>query len=99
MTKTVEDDRTEAELKAGTHTWLVVGTDKFMSGWGGAEGGQSVAAWATDATRIHAVEAWVRSRPEMRHVRIILDSKHKWRPRRFAHYHVYAVRDGHPSLR
>ncbi len=54
------DDRTEA----ATHRWLVIGTDSFLSGWGEAEGGASVAAWACRPEDRAAVLAWVRSRGE-----------------------------------
>lgn len=38
------DDRTDEQKK--THVWGVVAKDKFMSGWGGAEGGASRCSWA-----------------------------------------------------
>ena len=38
------DDRTPEQKKS--HSWLVIGTDSFMSGWGKASGGKSYAAWA-----------------------------------------------------
>ena len=40
----IKDDRTEEEKRS--HAILVIGTDKFMSGWGLAKGGLSYAAWA-----------------------------------------------------
>lgn len=38
---TIEDDRTD-DQKA-THKFGIAATDRFMSGWGGARGGSSVA--------------------------------------------------------
>jgi hypothetical protein len=40
----INDRRTDAQKK--THHYFVVGTDRFLSGWGEAEGGASYAAWA-----------------------------------------------------
>ena len=66
------DDRTQDEL--ATHRWLIVGTDSFLSGWGEAEGGTSVAAWACRPEDRLAVLAWVRSRGEMKRVREVAES-------------------------
>lgn len=81
-----QDDRTDAERK--THAHAVVMTDDFMSGWGGATGGASVAAWACRAADISTVEQWVRNRKEARRVRVVLLKT--WRPKA-AHVHVYVV--------
>ena len=62
-----QDDRTAAQLE--THTWLVVGTDKFMSGWGEARGGTSVAAWACLPEDRKEVLEWVERRNDMKRVR------------------------------
>lgn len=60
-----EDDRTLEQL--ATHRWGVVAKDKFMSGWGRADGGASRCAWAVkDGLNLDRVENWVRSRKEMR---------------------------------
>jgi hypothetical protein len=79
-----QDDRTPEQR--ATHTWAVAATDRFMSGWGGAKGGVSVAAWACPFAELRQVEDYVRSRSEMKRVRVVkLDA---WRPRA-AHVHVY----------
>ena len=94
---TYEDDRTEEEKSA--RRWLVVMTDSFMSGWGGAAGGASVCAWAcTDSREAATVERWVRSRGDARRVRTVIDGPRRYRPRNAAHFHVYVPRDGHPAL-
>jgi hypothetical protein len=62
-----EDDRTPEQL--ASHYWLIVGTDRFMSGWGGARGGASVAAWACKPEHSDKVARWVESREDMRRVR------------------------------
>lgn len=94
------DDRTEAEL--ATHRWLVVGTDSFLSGWGQAEGGTSVAAWACRPEDRAAVLAWVRSRGDMKRVREVAESGSgtRYQPRGAGvrHFHVYCVRPGHRAL-
>lgn len=88
----IEDDRTEAQRR--THTILVVMTDSFLSGWGRAQGGASVAAWACDSTENFLdAEKWVRSRSDAKRVRICYDSPRRYRPRHAAHFHVY-VWDG-----
>lgn len=94
---TFEDDRSEAQK--ATHVWLVIGTDSFMSGWGGAEGGTSYAVWACEtSTQAAVVERWVRGRSEMKRVRVVCERQRKWRPRGPGHAHVYVVKPGHPSL-
>lgn len=95
---TREDDRTVAEHL--THNWLVVARDRFMSGWGGARGGASIAAWACRTLpEAEACEQWVRSRSEMRYVRLTRESKGYVSRIRGAHVHVYVCNDGHPALR
>jgi len=89
-----QDDRTPEEMH--THTVLVVGTDSFLSGWGKAAGGLSYAAWACKPEDMHTVERWVRSRGDMRRVRVTCDP---YRPSRgCAHLHIYVVRPGHLAM-
>ena len=88
----IHDDRSDSERK--THTYIVVGTDSFMSGWGLAKGGASFAAWACTKNDLEAVLAWVRNRGDMRRVRVVGAG---WRPRA-AHTHIYVVHPGHPAL-
>lgn len=99
----VEDDR-DPEQRS-THRWLVIMTDKFMSGWGGAAGGLSVCAWACRGPNEAAtVERWVRARSDARNVRVTSDAPHRpYRPRAnankpIAHFHIYVVTEGHPAL-
>lgn len=97
MTTTRKDDRTVAQHLS--HNWLVVARDRFMSGWGGASGGASIAAWACETMeQAEACEQWVRSRKEMRNVRLVRESKGYVDRIRGAHVHVYVVTDGHPAL-
>lgn len=93
---TRQDDRS-AEQKA-TLTMLVVGTDSFMSGWGEAAGGTSVAAWACSAEDLPRVERWVRQRGEMKRVRVVRAAGYTPRGN-VAHFHIYAVGEDHPALR
>ena len=93
----LQDDRT-AEQKA-THRFAVVMRDKFMSGWGGAEGGYSRAAWAVPAeVNIDRVENWVRSRDEAQYVNVVDLNKYR-APRGTAHFHIYVVTPEHPAAR
>ena len=80
----VEDDRTPAQRQ--THTWIVVGTDKFLSGWGKAKDGASYAGWACEPKDRHDVLAWVEARSDMLRVREVTDP---YRPRTAGHCHIY----------
>lgn len=104
------DDRTQAQKQ--THTMLVIGTDKVLSGWGRARGGASIAAWACEPCHMHAVQKWVEGRTDMKRVRVVSEVNwrkrrqdggatfKRWRPRphSYKHCHVYVVTAGHPSL-
>lgn len=92
-----QDDRTDAQR--ASHHWLVIATDKFMSGWGRAAGGASVCAWACRHDQVDDVEKWVRDRSEMRRVRIVCENGRRYVPRSATHFHVYVVDDDHVSLR
>jgi len=89
-----QDDRTPEQMK--THTWIVAGTDKFMSGWGKARNGTSYAGWACEYEDLDKVERWVHNRSDMKRVRVVGTD---WRPRGVGHTHIYIVDDKHPSLR
>ncbi len=91
------DDRTpEQEI---THHWLVVGTDSFMSNWGRAENGTSIAAWACEYDDVKRVTEWVESRGDMKRVRTVIDRKgERYSPRGHGHLHIYVVEDNHPSV-
>jgi len=86
----INDDRTEAQKK--THVVGVCGTDSFLSGWGAAQGGTSVACWACEPGERNRCESAVRSRSDMRRVRVV--DLRDYRPGRdCAHFHIY-VYDG-----
>lgn len=86
-----QDDRTDEQQI--THPILWVGTDAFMSGWGQASDGPSVAAWACTSDDDGACERWVRSRSDMRRVRQVLDRPgDRYRPKGAAHLHIYVYR-------
>jgi len=87
------DDRTKEQRK--THPIIVAGTDSFMSGWGKAKGGISYAGWACKHEDLPKVEQWVRSRSEMKRVRIVSND---WKPRGTGHTHIYLVGPKHPAL-
>ena len=91
---TIQDDRTP-EQKA-THPIIWLGTDRFLSGWGGAAGGASYAGWACRPDDQYAVERWVRARGDMGRVREVGPG---YRPSSAcSHLHVYVVGPGHPAL-
>ncbi|KKN01180.1 hypothetical protein LCGC14_1130210 [marine sediment metagenome] len=87
------DDRTPEQKK--THCVAVVGTDSFMSYWGHARNGLSYAGWACTPDDLNAVESWVRSRSDMKRVRIV--SLDGYRPSRATHTHIYVVDKNHPA--
>jgi len=91
----IHDDRTDEQIK--THCCLVSAIDGFMSGWGHAKNGVSVAVWACKPLDGAKVEQWVKSRDEMRWVNVVDASE--WEPREHQHLHIYVVGDNHPALK
>lgn len=86
------DDRTDAEKRS--HVWLVKMHDRFMSGWGHAQGGTSICAWACETRTIAAeVERWVRSRGDARRVHVTWADTYR-PPRSCAHFHIYVAKPG-----
>jgi hypothetical protein len=91
------DDRSEEQKK--THYLAVVARDKFMSGWGGAEGGTSRCAWAcAPDVNPDRVFFWVKSRSEMRNVNLV-DLRTYRPPSGTAHFHIYVADTNHPGAR
>jgi len=91
----IQDDRTDTQRK--THTFAVVMTDRFLSGWGRASGGASFAAWACTSDDYNECQSWVESRSDAKRVRTVLLKD--YRPR-CAHLHIYVFtsrRDFGPS--
>jgi hypothetical protein len=95
-----KDDRTPEQMQ--THRVLIVATDKFLSSWGGAEGGASVCAWACPSDNdaiIKRMTEWVESRTDMRRIRSVYETpERRYSPRSAAHFHVYSVTRDHPAL-
>lgn len=81
-----QDDRTPVQL--ATHRWAWGGTDRFLSGWGRAQGGQCYAFWAYQDGDGPACEAWVRSRGDMLRVRQVRLSNYRL-PAGPGHCHIY----------
>ena len=95
----ITDNRTDAERD--THRFLVIATDRFLSGWGKARGGLSYAAWACDTEeRARAVQDWAESRSDSARVRLVIELPgERYRPgKACAHCHIYVVHPGHPAL-
>ena len=79
----LQDDRPPEQK-----SWLmVVMTDRFLSGWGEAEGGPSYAAWPFPDGERGQLESWVRARTDAMRVRIVLPSYRP--PRGPGHCHIY----------
>jgi len=89
------DERTKEERE--TLTAIVLATDRFMSGWGKAEGGPSYAGWACRPEDVNRVFDWVERRGDMQRVRIVAGDYRP--PSGPGHCHIYAVRPGHPALK
>lgn len=91
----IEDDRTPEQKQ--THRYGIVMRDRFLSGWGGASGGYSRAAWAM-AHEVNAdrVENWVRKRSDAQYVSFV-DLKTYRPPRGTAHFHIYVCGPDHPA--
>ena len=83
----LKDDRTP-EQKAQPHL-IVLMTDRFMSGWGMAEGGPSYAGWAVDEGHVNALESRIRGRSDASRVRIVPSSYRP--PPGPGHCHIYAT--------
>ena len=85
----IQDDRTPEQKK--THKRLVVGTDRFLSGWGLAKDGVSYAAWACEDLESFQ-KCWkrIKGRTDMKNVREAFDSDFSpYKPRGNGHYHIY----------
>jgi hypothetical protein len=93
----ITDDRTAEQRE--THTIGIAGTDSFLSGWGGARGGASVAIWAVSPdVSADRVESWVKRRGDMKNVRTV--DLRLYKPRaNVAHVHIYVVGSDHPSVK
>lgn len=81
----LDDDRT-AEQKL-THTEIVMMTDRFMSGWGRAQGGPSYAGWACEPDRVDYIERRIRARSDAKNVRIVRGNYRP--PPGPGHVHIY----------
>jgi hypothetical protein len=94
----IEDDRTEEQKK--TNPVLIIGTDSFLSGWGGAKDGVSIAVWACRPEHREKVLGWVQSRSDMVRVRESLDdgAKLRYRPKGKGHCHIYIVDENHRAI-
>lgn len=80
-----QDDRTPEQRKQ-PHI-IVLATDRFMSGWGGAKGGPSYAGWACAPSAEYDVYRRIAARGEMRRVRVVGSN---YRPKGGAgHCHIY----------
>ena len=93
MAATVQDRRTPDQKN--THTRIVQGVDRALSGWGGATGGTSIAAWACRPEDRARVEAWVRNRRDLERVTVTEGTRV---PAGCAHYSLYVVHTEHTAL-
>ena len=84
------DDRTATQIIS--HSTLVVMTDSFLSGWGAARGGRSLAAWACTPDEVEACEVAVRARSDAKRVRIVDNAGNHYLPRGAKHLHIYVWR-------
>ena len=83
----LQDDRTPEQRL--THNLIVLMTDRFMSGWGEAEGGPSYAGWACRPELIDTIERRIRERSDAMRVRIV--SGNYSPPSGPGHCHIYVA--------
>ena len=88
MPYTIKDDRTEADKDVTIG--FVVATDKCLSGWGGATGGQSyVARPVRDTEECDRVMRFFEDRDDFLRVRYASGSEYKPRLQSGDHLHIY----------
>jgi hypothetical protein len=85
------DDRTEEQKQ--THRGIVLMTDRFMSGWGAAEGGPSYAGWAFKDGEYADVVSWVERRTDAMRVRVVYGNYRP--PSGPGHCHIYVYNHEH----
>ena len=86
-TTIVVDNRTDEQRS--TLPYLVVMTDRFLSGWGLARRGASYAAWACSLEQVDDCLAWVQSRSDALRVRLVLSNG--YRPSSHCAHITYSV--------
>jgi len=86
---TLIDDRNDEQRL--TLTLAVVGTDRFLSGWGAAGSGASYAGWACTAETVDEVRRRIIHRSDMGRVRIV--SLSGYRPKGEGHCHIYIAEE------
>ncbi len=67
---------------------LVVATDTFLSGWGEAAKGKSMAAWSVKPIDADIVKEWVQNRTDMKNVAI---RGGDYKPKNAEHFHIYVA--------
>ena len=83
----VVDERTDGQREK--LPYLVVMTDRFLSGWGRARRGNSYAAWACSAEQVEDCMQWVQSRSDSLRVRLVLSKG--YRPSSHCAHITYSV--------
>ena len=79
----IVDDRRPEQAK---NEVLIVAKDNFLSGWGQAAKGNSIAAWSCKEQDAQTVKKWVSNRTDMSNVRI---ENSDYKPKNAEHYHIY----------
>jgi len=97
--KQIHDDRTPEQTE--THTTIIGGYDRFMSGWGRAEGGASYAFWSCKDQDAESVARWVRSRGDISRIRSFRcrGTHQAMRKIKFKQCHIYVIKEKHPALK
>ena len=85
---TFQDDRTPEQKT--THTLIVMMTDSFLSGWGGASGGLSYAGWACTPDMLDVIEQRIRNRSDAKRVRVV-SGDYRPKPGACKHCHIYVA--------
>lgn len=87
-----------SDTQCCTHSTWIGGTDSFLSGWGEAENGASIAVWACKPEHADTVEEWVNNRSDMLDVFRMEEHDIDESFAEAAHISIYVVHNNHPSL-
>lgn len=94
----IVDDRLElTQEDRAKYTYCVAATDKFMSGWGNASGGNSYVVFCCEPKNGWKLDTWMQNRGDFIRVRKVLPS-YKPSANYCAHVHYYVVTDAHCAV-
>ncbi|RMD51590.1 hypothetical protein D6827_01965 [Candidatus Parcubacteria bacterium] len=84
--KVVDDRNTEQKY---SHYLAVLATDRFLSGWGLAEGGNSYIAFACRPEDLQATFRKIQNRNDLMRIRVVDLRNYRPNPKYCKHLHIY----------